>query len=125
METTTTTSTTPTTFLQHIGQFLGTLLSILTTVTNIAKDVEPVINVDFPQIAPLYDLVVGLAIAAEATAAQVAGSGPVKLQKVSVDLVPKATAWAKANNINWPEPDIIKWASNVVDTMNIIPGPTN
>jgi hypothetical protein len=108
-------------FLGHVGNVFKKILGIAVTV---AKDAEPIIDLAFPAIAPLYNSAVGLAIGAEAMAPTATGTGPQKLEQVMTFLAPQALAWAKQNGIVWPEADIQKWASAVVDTMNLVPAPT-
>ena len=103
-------------FLQHVG-------GIFKKVLGIAAAAEPIITVAFPEVAPLYNTTVGLAIGAEAMAPTASGTGPQKLQQLMTSLEPMASAWAKQNGITWPEADIQKWASAVVDTINLIPAP--
>ncbi len=109
------------TFLQHVG---GVFKKILGIATEVAQVAEPIIDIAFPAIAPLYNSAVGLAIGAEAMAPTLTGTGPEKLAQLVASLEPQALAWAKANNILWPAADIQKWASAVVDTINLIPAPT-
>lgn len=109
------------TFLQHVGSILKKVLGIAVTV---AKDAEPVVDLLFPALAPLYNSAVGLAYGAEAMAPTLTGTGPQKLQQLVTSLVPQAEAWAAQNGIVWPVADINKWASAVVDTINLIPAPT-
>ena len=109
------------TFLSHIGGFFKKVLGIATTVAKVA---EPIVDLAFPELAPLYNSAVGLAIGAEAMAPTATGTGPQKLAQVMAYLEPQAVAWAAQNGIVWPQADIQKWASAVVDTMNLIPAPT-
>lgn len=109
------------TFLQHVGNFFKKVLGITTTV---AKDAEPEVDLLFPTVAPLYNSAVGLAIAAETMAPTTTGTGPQKLAQLVAGLEPQALAWAAQNGINWAVADIQKWASAVVDTINLIPSPT-
>ncbi len=108
-------------FLQHVGNVFKKILGIAVTA---AKDAEPFVDVAFPAIAPLYNSAVGLAIGAEAMAPTLTGTGPQKLAQLVASLEPQALAWAAANGIVWPTADITKWASAVVDTINLIPAPT-
>lgn len=112
----------PLTFLQHTGNFFKKVLGIAVTV---AKDAEPEVDILFPAIAPIYNSAVGLAVGAETMAPTLAGTGPQKLAQLMVALEPQAVAWAAANGIVWPVADIQKWASAVVDTINLIPAPTS
>lgn len=109
------------TFLQHLGNAFKKILGIATTV---AKDAEPEVDILFPAVAPLYNSAVGLAVGAEAMAPALTGTGPQKLAQLVASLEPQAVAWAAQNGIVWPVADITKWASAVVDTINLIPAPT-
>jgi hypothetical protein len=109
------------TFLQHLGNFFKKALGIAVTV---AKDAEPVVDLLFPTVAPLYNSAVGLAIGAEAMAPTLTGTGPQKLAQLVASLEPQAIAWAAQNGVVWPVAEIQKWASAVVDTINLIPAPT-
>lgn len=108
-------------FLDHLGSILRTILHIGETLATVA---EPEIALAFPQILPIYSTALGLAVSAQATAATVTGSGPQKLADLTSKLLPQVQAWATENGIVWPEADITKWASALVDTMNLIPAPT-
>lgn len=108
-------------FLSHIGSFFKSVLHIGETAATIA---EPFVITAFPDIAPLYTSALGLAVAAEATAPSLTGTGPQKLAQLVANLTPQAEAWAAKNGIVWSNADINKWASAVVDTMNLIPAPT-
>lgn len=109
------------TFLQHMGNFFKKVLGIAVT---IAKDAEPAIDTAFPAIAPIYNSAVGLAVGAETMAPALTGTGPQKLAQLMTSLEPQVVAWAAANGVVWPVADIQKWASAVVDTINLIPAPT-
>lgn len=104
-------------FLKAIGNFFRSLVGI-------AKAAEPIVEVIAPEVAPLYISTLGLAISAETALGATSGTGPQKLDSLIASLLPQATAWAKQNNIDWPEDEIKKWASAVVDTINKIPAPT-
>src|SRR6266702_2850154 len=104
------------TFLQHVGGVFKKILGIATAIATVA---EPIVDIAFPAIAPLYNSAVGLAIGAEAMAPTLTGTGPQKLAQLVASLEPQAEAWAKANGITWPTADIQKWASAVVDTINL------
>jgi hypothetical protein len=108
------------TFLQHLGSTLKSVLHIGEEVATVAA---PVVAIAFPEVFPLYQTTLGLATGAEAMAASATGTGPQKLSQLVADLLPQAQAWATKNNIDWPEADIQKWASAVVDTINLIPAP--
>ncbi len=106
--------------LQHLGSILKRILHIGEVAATVA---EPFILAEFPAIAPLYTSALGLAITAEASAPSLTGTGPQKLSQLVANLVPQAEAWAAQNKITWPTAEITKWASMVVDTMNLIPAP--
>jgi hypothetical protein len=108
------------TFLQHLGSTLKTVLHIGVEAAAVA---EPIVALAFPEVIPLYQSTLGLAAGAEALAPTVTGTGPQKLSQLLSTLLPQAQAWAQANNINWPTDEIQKWASAVVDTVNLIPAP--
>jgi len=107
-------------FLQHVGSIFKKALGIATAVAQVA---EPIVAVAFPEVAPLYNTTVGLAIGAEAMAPTATGTGPQKLAQLMTSLEPMAASWAQQNGITWPQADIQKWASAVVDTINLIPAP--
>lgn len=109
------------TFLQHAGSILKKILHIGEEAAIVAA---PFVTVAFPEIAPLYTSTIGLAFTAETGAASVTGTGPQKLQQLVTGLMPIAQQWATQNGINWPQAEIQKWASAVVDTVNLIPAPS-
>lgn len=109
------------TFLQHLGSALKKVLHIGEEAAIIAA---PIVTIAFPEIAPLYTSTIGLAVTSEASAAAATGTGPQKLQQLMTGLMPAAQQWATQNGINWPQGEIQKWASAVVDTVNLIPAPT-
>jgi hypothetical protein len=115
------TTTKKVTFLDHIGNFFKTLLHIG---VEVAQDVEPIVSLEFPEVVPIYNSAIGLAIAAQATVVNPSGSGPEKLAQVVSSLVPQVQAWAKENGIVWDDAAITSWASAIVDTLNLIPPPT-
>ncbi len=109
------------TFLQHVGHVFKVILGV-------AERTEPVVDLALTLaglggIVPIYNSTIGLAIGAEGTAPTLTGTGPQKLAQLVASLTPQAQAWALANKINWPAADIQKWASAVVDTINLIPAP--
>jgi hypothetical protein len=109
------------TFLQHLGNAFKKILGIAVTV---AKDAEPEVDILFPTVAPLYNSAVGLAVGAEAMAPTLTGTGPQKLAQLVASLEPQVLAWAAQNGVVWDSAAIQKWASAVVDTINLIPAPT-
>ncbi len=108
------------TFLQHLGSTLKAALHIGVEAATVA---EPIVALAFPEVIPLYQSALGLAAGAEALAPRLTGTGPQKLSHLLDTLIPQAQAWAQTNNINWPMEEIQKWASAVVDTVNLIPAP--
>lgn len=107
-------------FLQHVGSILRSILHIGEQTAIIAA---PFVTTAFPELAPIYTSAIGLATAAEATIAKT-GSGPQKLAQLTAELIPKIHEWATANGIQWDDAGIQKWASALVDTINMIPAPT-
>jgi|SRR5580698_7974981 len=108
------------TFLQHLG---STLKKVLHIGIEVATDAEPIVTLAFPEVLPLYQSTLGLATGAEALAPTTSGTGAQKLSQLLSSLLPQAQTWAQKNNINWPADEIQKWASAVVDTVNLIPAP--
>ena len=108
------------TFLQHVGIALKNVLHIG---EKIAVAAEPIIDIAFPNVAPIYNSAIGLAISAESTEAHLTGTGPQKLAQALANIEPQIEEWAKQNGIAWDQPSIQKWLSAVVDTLNLIPAP--
>jgi hypothetical protein len=108
------------TFLQHVGIALKNVLHIG---EKIAVAAEPIIDIAFPNVAPIYNSAIGLAISAESTEAHLTGTGPQKLAQTLTNIEPQIAEWAKQNGIEWDQPGIQKWLSAVVDTLNLIPAP--
>lgn len=108
-------------FLQHFGNVLKNILHIGEEVAVIA---EPAIAAAFPAIFPIYSSALGLALATQASAPTLTGTGPQKLAQLVSNLTPQLEAWAKQNGIVWDNASMTKWASAVVDTINLIPAPT-
>jgi len=106
------------TFLQHVGGIFKNILHIGETVAIVAS---PVIDIAFPNVAPIYNSAIGLAISAETSSAGVSGTGTQKLAQVVANLEPMLAAWAAQNKIPWDQAGIQKWTSAVVDTLNLIP----
>ena len=106
--------------LQHIGQVLRKALHIGEEIAAVA---EPIVALRFPEVAPLYASTLGMAVQSEALLGSEPGTGLQKMQIAAPQLVANAQAWAKANNIDWPDADVQKWGSAVIDTMNLIPSP--
>jgi len=108
------------TFLQHVGVVLKDVLHIG---EKVAVAAEPIIDIAFPNVAPIYNSAIGLAISAESTEAHLTGTGPQKLAQAAANIEPQIAAWAKQNGIEWDQANIQKWLSAVVDTLNMIPAP--
>lgn len=106
-------------FLQHLGSTLKKILGIGVKVATVA---EPIVDIAFPAVAPLYNSAIGLAAAAEGIAPG-PGTGAQKLAQVLASIEPEIAAWAKQNNITWDQAAIEKWLSAVVDSLNLIPAP--
>lgn len=107
--------------LSHIGSVLKKILHIGEEAAVVA---QPFITLAFPEIAPLYASAIGLALAAQASAAPVAGTGPQKLSQVVVSLLPQIQAFCKQNGIVMDQPAVEKWVSALVESMKLIPAPT-
>ena len=105
-------------FLQHLGKVLRNILHIGEQVASIA---EPFVDAAFPAIAPLYNAALAFAVAEEATAATVTGSGPQKLAALTLKLIPDFEAFATANNLVFDQTKLSDWASVFADTMNKLP----
>ena len=112
--------TKPATFLQHLGSILRTMLHIGEEAATIAA---PFVAVEFPAIIPLYSGVLGLATGAEGMIGAAPGTGVQKMQMVTPQLIALAQKFATDNKLPWLDADITKWASAVVDTINLIPAP--
>jgi hypothetical protein len=108
------------TFLQHVGVVLKDVLHIGERAAAVAA---PIINIAFPDVAPIYNSAIGLAISAESAEAKLQGTGPQKLAQALANIEPQVADWAKQNGIEWNQADIQKWLSAVVDTLNMIPAP--
>ncbi len=112
------------TFLQHVGNFFKTVFA---DVTNVAKAVEPVVDVAFPGISTLYNATVQAVATAEtaATAAGAeAGSGTKKLAAVTAAIEPIAVAYLRGQGIQANTSQIQAWTNAVVATLNALPAPT-
>lgn len=107
-------------FLSHVGALLRKVLHIGEELAVVA---EPLVAARFPDITPLYNSAIGLALSAESTAAKATGTGPQKLAIVVSQLLPVANEFLTKNNISMDEAAVNKWASAVVDTLNLIPAP--
>jgi len=111
------------TFLQHIGSIFKDILHIG---EKVAVTAEPIIDIAFPNVAPIYNTAIGLAISAEGTIDSAQGkTGEQKLASALQKIEPQIAAWAKTNGIEWDQAQIQKWLSAVVDSLNLIPSPTS
>ena len=108
-------------FLDHLGNVVKRILHIGDEAAILA---EPFVVAAFPEVAPLYNSALGLAATVQAAAVTASGTGPQKLSQLVTALLPIARKFANDNNLNWPDAEIQKWASAVVDTMDLIPAPT-
>jgi hypothetical protein len=110
------------TFLQHVGSIVKKVLHIGEEAATLAA---PIINIAFPNVAPIYNSAIGLALQAEGTADSAQGkTGTQKLASALAGIEPEVAAWAKANGITWDQAEIQKWLSAVVDTLNMVPAPS-
>lgn len=112
------------TFLQHVGNFFKTIFA---DVARVAVAAEPVVDVAFPGIAPLYNATVQAVATAEAAGTAAAGAqkgnGPAKLAAVTAAIEPIALAYLKQNNITANSAQIAAWINAVVATLNALPAP--
>lgn len=108
------------TFLQHLGSIVKKVLHISVEAAEIAA---PIVNIAFPNVAPIYMSALGLAVGAEGISPG-PGTGTQKLAQVINTLEPQILAWATKNGVNWDSAGIQKWTSAVVDTLNLIPAPS-
>jgi membrane-associated protease RseP (regulator of RpoE activity) len=101
------------TFLQHVGNFFK---GIFADVTHVAVAVEPVVDLAFPGIAPLYNATVQAVSVAEAAGTAAAGAttgnGAAKL------------AYLRQNGIQADSTHIQAWINAVVATLNALPAPS-
>jgi len=109
-----------TSFLQHVGNFFKRILHIGIVAAEVA---EPLVAAEFPDIAPLYQSAIGLAVSEEATATAATGTGATKLANVVAKGWPQAQAFFAANGITVDQAAYEKWVSAVVDTLNLLPAP--
>jgi hypothetical protein len=105
-------------FLQHLGSILMKILHIGEQAAIVAA---PVVQLAFPEVAPLYTSAIGLAIAAETTAAGASGTGTQKLASVVAGLTPLAEQFAAQNNLTLDNTKVNAWASAVADSLNLLP----
>lgn len=110
-----------TSFLSHVGGFLRRLLHIGEEAALIA---QPIITAAFPDVAPLFNSAIGLALGAEATAATATGSGPQKLAQVVVGLNPLIDKFVADNKLGeFHQANREKFAAAIADALNLIPAP--
>lgn len=108
-------------FLKHVGNFFRSVLHIGEEVAMVAS---PIIKVAFPDVSPLFNSAIGLAIAAEATVAGATGNGPQKLAQVVTGINPLIDKFVADNNLgSWASADRAKFASAIADALNLIPAP--
>jgi hypothetical protein len=105
-------------FLSDVGKFFKGVLHIGTEVAEIAT---PVLSIVDPSVVPIYTSALNLAVGAESLMDSTTGTGEQKLKTVTSALLPQVQSWATKNGINWPEADVQKWVSAVVDTIDMIP----
>lgn len=94
----------------------------------VAVAAEPIIDIAFPGVAPLYNATVNEVAAAETAAIAAgaqSGSGEQKLAAVVAAITPTFTAYAQANNIPVNATTITAWVNAVVASLNAIPSPTS
>ena len=108
------------TFLQHLGSTLKEQpLHIGVEAATVA---EPIVALAFLKLFRSINLHLDLPQVPKLSPPRLTGTGPQKLSHLLDTLLPQAQTWAQnANNINWPMEEIQKWASAVVDTVNLIP----
>lgn len=107
------------TFLQHVGQALRKVLHIGEEAAIVA---EPIIAAAFPDVTPLFQSAIGLAQAAEATAATTTGTGPQKLAQALVGINPLIDKFVTDNKLGtWASADRQKFVSAIADALNLIP----
>ena len=112
------------TFLQHVGNFFKTIFA---DVEHVAVAAEPIVNIAFPSIAPLYDATVQMVATAQAAGAAAASgatsNNAAKLAAVTAAIEPIALAYLKQNGIVADSTHITAWVNAVVATMNALPAP--
>lgn len=111
-----------TSILSDIGKGLKVFFTGAVTV---AQAAEPIVDIAFPGIAPLYNLTVSEVAKAE-TAAIAAGTqngtGPQKLALVVAAIESEFNSYAAKNNLAAPSAATIEnWVNAVVATLNVIP----
>jgi hypothetical protein len=105
-------------FLSHFG---GILRKILHLGEEAAIMAEPIVDLGFPAIAPLYNTSIALALAEEATAATATGSGPQKLASLTAKMIPQAEDFAVKNGLVFDRTKADVWLSEIVDSLNKAP----
>jgi hypothetical protein len=111
-------------FLSAVGHGLKVFF---TGADHVAQIAEPFVDLAFPGIAPLFNLVVGEVGKAEglAIAAGVQnGSGAQKLALVVAAVTEEYLSFAKANSLPSEPADVSKFVNAVVALLNSIPEPT-
>jgi hypothetical protein len=114
------------TFLDHLG---GVALKIFTVGTKVAQTVEPELDIALSAsgltgVATLFNSVVGLAAAAQATANGVAGTGPQKLALVTAGVTPLFEQFLQGQGIVMNTTQINSWVSLAVNLVMAIPAPS-
>ena len=113
------------TILSDIGNGLKKFFGIAVTV---AQAAEPIIDIAFPGIAPLYNLTVAEVAKAEAAAVAAgaqSGTGAQKMALVVAAITPVFQQYASTTGIPMAQQAtaITNWVSAVVATLNAIPAP--
>lgn len=108
--------------LSDVGTFLK---KVFTGVTAVAAAAEPIVDVAYPGIAPLYSATVAAAVQAESAAVaagQQTGTGTQKLALVVSAIEKQFNAFASANGIGGTTTTTIEnWVNAVVASLNAIP----
>lgn len=113
-----------TSILSAVGNGLKKFFGVA---TEAAVAAEPVIDVVFPGIAPLYNLTVAEVVKAESAAiaaGQQNGTGPQKLALVVQAITPVFQEYAASTGIPWSAQQaqtITNWVNAVVASLNAIP----
>lgn len=107
--------------LEHVGKVFKT---IFTDATKVAEIAEPIVDIAFPGVAPLYNFTVQQAAMAEAAAGGASGTGPQKLAAVSAAVLPYATAAMKNDGVPAPTAtQIVDYVNAVVASLKALPAP--
>lgn len=110
------------TILSDIGNGLKKIFGIGVAASVAA---EPIVDILFPGIAPLYNGTVSAVAAAESAAIAAgnqSGSGPQKLAAVVTAITPIFVQYAQSNGLATPSQAVIEnYVNAVVATLNAIP----